>query len=216
MNYLLVCCVLILLPLNLGWETYYVIKMLGWVFAFLSVKEIYEIICIKAQKKGLEKPDENFTRIFENNKKFLFVCGGIILICMTIKGISVGLQLSDSADNILSGICGSICTVIGVIVFRKLLDFGQLFGRNVVFSDSEDFSPLFYKAEKSKRTFTKFMVFCAVNLVCDILNRFVNVKCIQTYAGVAGAISKIVLYIILIILTVSVNKMRKEADSEIS
>ena len=215
MNYLLVCTVLVLFPLNLGWETFYIIKMLGWIFAFMSIKEIYELICLKAQKNGSSKPAEIYIDRKNKVKKFCVLCGAVLFVCATAKGVFTGIEVSGKTDNIVSGVLGSVVTFTGLILFYILLEFAKNFGRSADADNTEDNSPFFYKAEKTRKTFYKFSAFALVNLISDILNRFMTAKTFQAYAGVVCAVSKIVMYAMLIVLAVSVNKLRIEADSEI-
>lgn len=214
MNYLLLCSAALLLPLNLNWDCFYIIKVLGSLFSVLSVKELYELMRIKEQQADPQKSGSLFAEHYGQTFKLCIFMAAVNVLCMIFKEIA-------GNGNLPCAVLGTVSTLSGCVGYFSLLKFIK---QNEQASDSQslrkavdgkicslrilgDFTPL----NKTVRYFKVFSAFIVFNLTADILNRFAGEK-VGCFAGIGAVISKIVIYIVLICIIVQVNKMRVNAD----
>lgn len=204
MNYLLISFIMVLLPLNLGWTSLYILKFIGGLFGCFSVKEMYQLVCIHSQRQGIAEPVAAFKNRYEKVRKILFVSAFVLAVCAFVKQFADGRTLCFVLGS--AAVLVSLAAAVFQLDFVKFNeDFNEISGLRLL----GDFTP-FHKAQKHFKAYT---LLTFANLVCDGLNRFGS-KGISYIGGVAAAVSKLAMFIVLICLVLDINKMRVKSELE--
>lgn len=142
------------------------------------------------------------------------ISAGAAAIFEFLVGESGAVSPAANLTAIALGIINTLTSlrlVYGIIAF---LEHGDHSGREWkdVYKDKLILSDNFTDVLRLKSAFEKTAICALVNLGCDVLNRAVPVETIQTYMGFLAAISKLTLYVFVIITAIKFNDVRNGVD----
>lgn len=145
-------------------------------------------------------------------------------VCLTCSGIAAVFEFFvkdknsavSPAANLISIAMGIVSTltalrlVYGAVTLLETNDRVARASqdRNKRFILTDNFTDIL----RLKSAFEKTAICTLVNLACDILNRAIPIETVQTYTGFLAAISKLTLYVFVIITALKFNEVRKGVD----
>ena len=184
MNFFMVGSVFMLFMLNADWTSNYVIKLAGFVFFAVGVFE-----------------SEEHTDAFSHLKKPAWTSSAMCAAAAAAQLLLKLLKPADIAANIISILLCVAVTYMSLNLFRMF--YVALDKHRELVTDASNIVRL-------GGNFQKLALFTAVNVVCDLLNRLIPLELVSTLAGVFTAVSKILVYIFLLILAFNFYKLRTD------
>lgn len=176
--------VFMLFMLNADWTSNYVIKLAGFLFFTIGVSEA-----------------EEHTGVFSHLKKPARMSSAMCAVAAAAQLLLKLLKPADMAANIISILLCVATAYMSLNLFRMF--YVALDKHRELVNDASNIVRL-------GGSFQKLALFTIVNVVCDILNRLIPIELVSTLAGVFMAVSKILLYIFLIILAFHFYKVRTD------
>lgn len=190
MNFFTIGFVLCALSMNIGMELNYVTRIVGALFMLGGIREL---------DSYLGKP------LFAKHRAaefaiLLTAAGGLVQALMTRYGV-----LSRSAGNVLSIVCGSLCTlaVLGdqYKILRKIVPDHDLV------NDPSLLTALW-------KVWKKYAGFALCSLICEIGGRVLTVGSSEyVYMGVVLVGSRILMYIYLVIMGTAFDRCRRDFNA---
>lgn len=120
------------------------------------------------------------------------------------------------AANLVAIVLGIVCTPVALRLVYGVITLFEINDR--VARASQDKNKKFILTDnftdvlRLKSAFEKTAICTLVNLACDVMNRTIPIETVQTYTGFLAAISKLTLYVFVIITALKFNEVRKGVD----
>ena len=169
------------IQLNLSWTVNYIIKLIGMLFIFGGVCEMGEY---SRKFKGFSNPVKNLTAL-----------SAVAAIVFAVLGI---IQPHKTVKNILGIVIGGILILITLFVQKQILD---------TIAEDRDIVNDLSEVRRLKDVWVKLAFFTLGSLVFNIFN-LVPVKLLADISGVGMAVSRIVMYIMAIVMLWRFNSVR--------
>ena len=218
MNFLTVGSLFLLFQLNIDWTSNYIVKLIGFAFFVGGISELSEICSMKNPvKTGNEKADKFFSQrislLSDIKGKAVTMCIMCAIAAVCEGLLKYVLKPADFAVNVISLILGAAVAFLSLNLFRMVYDFiekHERFSRG----NSNSFTDNEANVVRLGGAFYKLAVITLVNVAFDILNRLVPVAVISNVAGFVVAVSKILLYIFLLVVVFDFNKIRVDYNKK--
>ncbi len=186
MNFFMVGSFFMLFMLNADWASNYAVKLVGFIFFVLGTMEAAD-----------------FTDAFSHIKKPAVTSAAMCAVAFAAQLLMKLLKPAAMASNIISILLFAATLYMSLNVFRMFVN--ALDSHRELVDDVSHIVRL-------QSNFNKLAIFTIINFCGDVLNRLIPLELFTTLGGVVTAISKILIYIFLLILLFSFNKLRTDFD----
>ena len=206
MNFLCVSSAFLLFQLNIRWTSNYIIKAIGCFMFAAGIKELSDLC--RFEMKSYEENSKYLESVFHKGLLSGALCG-LSALCIWLLRF---LDLKDIAFNMVAVILGIAVACISFELFRTVFMFIK---KNDACEDAS--KRLINNSANLNRmgsAFFKAAICTGVNLFADAVNRFFDIKSVSTAAGLVVTISKIFMYIFLIMIVFQFNKIRTDCNDK--
>lgn len=235
MNFLCLGSLFLLCQLNLGLWANYAVKLVGFLLFAAGIRELSELCRMQGdggKKMVIEGFDlkrsmgELLTSYHGGEEQYsgirLAVLDKLCRAAVLCAGMCAAAGLCSAAigffglkgiiANIAAIVLGTAAAVMALELFKLVLSFIEHNEKSPVRQTRfcEDIS----KVHRLKSVFTKVWVCTIVNLACDILNRIVPFTSVQSFFGFFAAISKITLYVFVVMTVYNFNALRIDCNAK--
>lgn len=211
MNLYCIGTAFLLFQLNFDWISNYVVKLLGFAFMFGGTLEMLDFISVRGSDKSVLDLSQAQTDNVKYLKKVSLAMGFVCAVAVLCQLLMRYLSPSAIAGNVISTILGVSVTALSVDLFRKVYNFIHNCEMNAVTS-SESLVNNTANVVRLGKSFGWYSILTALNLVSDVLNRFVSSGSVRDIAGICVAVTKIAMYIFLVVIVVGFNKLRVDFE----
>ena len=207
MNLYCIGTAFLLFQLNFGWISNYIVKLLGFVFMVGGTLEMLDFISVKGSDKSVLSFSESQVNNVRYLKKVSLAMSGVCAVAVLCQLLMKYLSPAKFASNVISTVLGVSVTALSLDLFRKIYNFIHNCEMNAVTS-SESLVNNTANVVRLGKSFGWYALLTALNVLADVLNRFVPLDAVRDVAGVTAAISKVIMYIFLVVILVGFNKIR--------
>lgn len=188
MNFFTLGYAFLVIHLNMGWASNYILKLAGILFMLGGISEI-----------------SYFSKMFAGLKKRAYISLAVSASSCLIVSCFKLMELGGALFSAVSVIAGTASVLAAFIFLRDLMNL--LVQNNFLVNDASNISRLC-------SSWQKLAFFTAVNILFDILNRIVPVTAIADFAGVMMTVTKIVLFVFVISTVWTFNKIRCDFNNK--
>lgn len=190
---------MLMFSLNIDWTANYVIKLAGFLFLLVGSAQI---------RASLDNQPESKIA-YENIGKEASVCSGFTLVAiMCVLLTKFVLKPSLLVGNVVYIIIGIAVTYMALNLYRKLVANLISDGENPLFVDNKA------NIKRLGKSYKRLAFTIAVNVLFDVVQRIVPISIVDGTAGAIVAVTRILGYILLVILCVQFYKIRTDFNKK--